>query len=169
MTNIEIEQLKSDVHEFLRYEPETGDFFWIKRTGARSAIGNKTSQCVNREGYRLIALNKKSNKAHRLAWLYVHGVWPNQIDHINGIKTDNRIDNLRDVDCRTNSHNQRVAHKNNGSGFLGVCAKASGSYQAAIRIGGKRIYLGRFASPELAHEAYLTAKCAHHPSAPTRI
>ncbi len=166
MTDSEIEQLKNDIREFLRYEPETGDFFWKKSTGRRSVVGQKTSQCINARGYRLIRLHDKSNTAHRLAWLYVHGIWPNQIDHINGIRTDNRIANLRDVDRKTNSHNQRAAHKNNGSGFLGVFAKASGSYQTSIRVDGKRIYLGRFSTAELAHEAYLKAKSIHHPTAP---
>lgn len=107
-------------------------------------------------GYRCIAINKKRYYEHRLVWLYHHGYLPEcQIDHINQIKDDNRIENLRlcprnDID---NSQNQSI-QKNNKSGCIGVyTSPTSGKWCAEIKVNKKRIHLGTFISYEDAVKA----------------
>lgn len=92
--------------------------------------------------------------AHRLAWLYVYGEWPkNQIDHINRIKTDNKIKNLRDVTNSTNQHNNAI-RRHNTSGTTGVMTlKSKNSWGAQIYVNNKRIYLGVFKTKEEAISA----------------
>lgn len=110
------------------------------------------------------ALGKKCN-AHRLAWLHFYGEWPaGEVDHINGIKTDNRIKNLRDAARELNSQNQRRAHHRNQAGLLGVTVdKARGKWLASIFHDGKKRHLGRFNSPEEAHARYIQEKRLVHP------
>jgi hypothetical protein len=89
-----------------------------------------------------------------------HGAWPSgDIDHINGQKTDNRIENLRDVTRTINSENRRGSNTNTATGYLGVSVHArSGKYRARIRAKGRLISLGLFLLPEEAHAAYISAK-----------
>lgn len=133
------EQLKS----ILRYEPETGKFYWLINSG-RAFIGNKAGN-INSEGYVRIRIDGQEYKAHRLAWLYVYGVNPeNEIDHINGIKDDNRIVNLRDVSHQENCKNQKN-RINNTSGIQGVSwNKDKKKWTAGIRMNEKWNYLGGF-------------------------
>ena len=104
------------LRELLRYVPKTGQFYWRKQCGPASRgseAGNSQSA-----GYRLIGIDKCYYYAHRLAWLYVHGVEPTgDIDHINGNPADNRIANLRECPRSKNAHATR--RRRNPSGFLG--------------------------------------------------
>jgi len=96
-------------------------------------------------GYICVRVNYKTFKAHRLIWLYVYGEWPKgEIDHINGIKDDNRIENLRDVSKSINQRNSKM-RKNNTSGITGVIwDKANSKWLPLIHFDGKPKYLGRF-------------------------
>lgn len=102
--------------------------------------------------------------AHRVAWLFATGSWPNGIiDHINGNGRDNRFDNLRVVTHSQNSQNKYKARADNVSGMLGVsCSKYAGRWVARININGKPKYLGTFGSPEDAHAVYMAEKSANH-------
>lgn len=103
-------------------------------------------------------------KAHRLAWLYITGQWPiDQIDHINGIRSDNRFCNLREIDLTGNSHQRNKPPKNNKSGFIGVYLTRSGKFRAQIGYLRTNIAIGVFDTPEQAHAAYLEAKKKYHP------
>lgn len=119
----------------------------------------------NTGGHIGFAIDRRMYLAHRLAWLYVHGSWPEgQIDHINGIRTDNRICNLRDVSRSINAQNVHGARKDNKLGLLGVCwREASKKFIAQIQVAGKVRHLGMFRTAEDAHEAYLKAKRKYHP------
>ena len=109
------EQLK----ELLHYDPETGVFKW-KDTFGRRAKQGAIAGCLRDNGYIYIKTRQKQYRAHRLAWLYTHGKFPeDQIDHINGIKNDNRIINLRAVSDKENSRNLSL-RKDNVSGHIGV-------------------------------------------------
>lgn len=155
---LELARLK----ELLSYCSDTGIFTWIKCNSNVASIGKIASSSVNSDGYSQIGIDNRQYKTHRLAWFYCHGEWPDQIDHINGNRNDNRIANLRNVSYLINCQNHRTAQKNNLSGFLGVSTKKDGTFQADIRAGGKKRYIGRFKTPEEAHEAYLKVKRELH-------
>lgn len=153
------------ISDLFHYDLNTGHF------RRKTTIGNAPSQragylagSTNSKGYVVIYVDGSGFKAHRLAWLYCNGVWPiNHVDHINGKKNDNRIANLRDATRSQNLQNQKTAHTNNPSGFLGVhWHAASNSWQAQIRVNRKRFHLGVFSTPELAHAAYVKAKRELH-------
>ena len=99
-----------------------------------------------------------------LVWLYYYGEWPiNQIDHIDCNPANNKITNLREATPVENSMNKRSPRKDNKSGFLGVnYNKDRNRFEAYICVYGKRIGLGRFDTPEEAHQAYLEAKRMYH-------
>ncbi len=144
------------VLSLLHYEPATGVFTWKRgpRAGLRAGSVDKTA------GYEQIGIDGKLYRSHRLAWLYVHGSWPaGQIDHINGVRDDNRMANLRDASSDTNNQNRKGANKNNGSGLLGAHFDArTGRYMASIMKKRRQIFIGRFDTAEQAHAAHLAKR-----------
>jgi hypothetical protein len=151
------------VRAHLNYNPITGIFTNITNRAPTIRSGT-IAGCKHSEGYIVIKLQGKAYKAHRLVWLYVHGSWPKeQIDHINGIKDDNMISNLREATNRQNQQNQKNPKKSNRSGYLGVSyRKDCGRWRATLYYNGHNKSLGDFETPELANEAYITAKREHH-------
>jgi hypothetical protein len=112
---------------------------------------------INRLGYRQIKINGKYHSASRLAWFYVHGEWPeSQIDHINRIRDDNRLCNLRCVTHRENCLNRTYAK----SVMRGTVRKRN-RWQAQISINNKTTYLGLFPTREEASAAYFIAVKKH--------
>jgi hypothetical protein len=144
------------LRDLLDYDPLTGIFCWRVPSKKGMSAGSVAGwRCNN---YLRIQIDKRSYFSHRLAWLYIHGRWPEiHIDHINGIPTDNRIKNLREA---TNSENRRNtgAQINNASGFKGVSWKAKNRrWVAQIKLHGKKMHIGLFDTPEAAHAAYCEA------------
>lgn len=162
-----VEEPMSELELFrdrLRYEPDTGKFFWRYTLPKARSIKAGDEAGTPDQGYVKIKLNGRRYAAHRIAWLLTYGEWPQQaIDHINGVRSDNRIANLRDVAPIVNSHNRRNANPKNTTGFLGVSVAGS-KFMAVICVEGRRICLGRFDTPEEAHAAYLSAKTVVHHS-----
>lgn len=146
----------------LEYDPDTGVFIWVSAPGRKVRAGT-VAGTKDRGGYRQIRYRGVVYKAHRLAWFIAHGVWPTaQIDHLNGIRDDNRISNLRDVSHTENAQNVHGAYKNNAScGMLGVTRRRK-KWEASIMSHGTRQYLGVFATPEEAYSVYIEAKRALH-------
>ena len=140
--------------KILEYSPDTGLFTWKYSRSSRAMQGT-TAGTLCLDGYVSIHLNKKIYRAHRLAWLYCFEEWPeNYIDHINGIRHDNRLDNLREATYIENSHNIKV-HKDNKVGIKGVYYnKLNNNYRAQIRYNGKTLSLGSFKTVEEAAAAY---------------
>ena len=133
----------------LHYEPATGIFTRKVRTSTRVKVGD-VAGCLNSgDGYLQIRLQSQRYKSHRLAWLYVYGVWPeDQIDHINRIRTDNRISNLREVSHKQN-HQNRSKSSHNTSGHSGVSwYKQKSRWRAQITHNQKDIHLGLFTNLE---------------------
>ena len=147
--------------ELLDYDPETGVF--VRKASRGTAKAGSVAGCMYNTGYIMIRIDSKDYTAHRLAWLYVYGCWPtNQIDHINRVKDDNRLCNLREATQSENNWNVGK-YKNNKSGLTGVSwHNSTKKWQAQISVNGKLIYLGLFDTPEEGHAAYLKAKAAHH-------
>jgi len=118
----------------MTYSRDTGLFIWNNGDIAGT---------LDKGGYVIIKVNKKAYKAHRLAWLYEYREMPSgHIDHVNHDRTDNRIDNLRDVSQAENNKNQRMYHTNT-SGVTGVTFQY-GKWKTRINVDGKRICLGSF-------------------------
>ena len=151
----------NDLRKILSYDPDTGEMFWVIRP-SRAVRAGDLAGVLDKKGYRTIGIRKRVYKAHRLAWLHVHGNWPvGLLDHINGNKSDNRLANLRVVDESGNSQNVRKPNRRNKSGFMGVIAYHR-QWRANITIDGKTQWLGDFKTLEEAHAAYLEAKRKHH-------
>lgn len=148
--------------EVLHYDPISGVFRWRIRPCKNMSAGSIAGS-IGKNGYTAITVDKVRYMAHRLAWFYVHDVWPtHDIDHLNGQPIDNRLTNLRDVPRSVNMQNQRGPRSNNQSGFLGVIRRPS-SFHAAIRFDGTLYHIGVYPTAELAYEAYLGAKRLFHP------
>ena len=146
----------------LSYDPATGVFVWIANVSKSVRRGDEAGHMAA-SGYRLIRINGIRYRAHRLAWLYVHGKWPAAfLDHRNNIFFDNRIENLREATKQQNAQNQGVS-SNNKSGFKGVSFnKRTRRWLSQIRYGGRSNFLGYFLTPEAAHAAYAAAAQKHH-------
>lgn len=129
---------------YLRYDPITGLLFWRNPIGRRASVGSVAGY-KNSFGHINLSIAGQSYTAHRLIWLHVHGVWPkDQIDHINHIPDDNRIENLREATQTENQKNKSV-QKNSTSGILGVTyCNTNYKWVASINIDGKFTFLGRF-------------------------
>ncbi|WP_054070229.1 HNH endonuclease [Pseudomonas syringae group genomosp. 3] len=158
--DIDVDALRSRLH----YDAITGLFCWIEKPSIGVSIGDEAG-FITSAGYRSIRVFGSSYLAHRLAWLHHYGEWPTgDLDHINGIKSDNRIENLRDVSRSENCQNIRSAQCNNAVGLLGVSLPKKGKrWVAQIHHNGKKRTIGYFSTPELAHEAYLSEKRKNHP------
>jgi hypothetical protein len=147
--------------ELLDYDPNTGVFTWRVSTTNRVRVGG-VAGTVHPQGYRQIRVDGRIHKAHRLAWLWMTGDWPlDQIDHINGVRADNRLANLRPATQSQNSANMRK-HATSKSGYKGVSWSADrAKWQAAIKVNGLKHFLGRFTDPAAAHAAYVAAAEKH--------
>lgn len=151
------------LNELLRYEPETGLIYWrVSRKGGRATAGAVAGYMTCR-GYIKITVGGKCLLAHRVAFALTRGSWPeNEIDHINGIKSDNRIINLREATKRQNEANKGVS-KNSCTGLKGVSfRKSRNKFVARISNGEKRRFLGLFDTAQDAHEAYCKAAKEMH-------
>lgn len=147
--------------ELLHYDPDTGVFTCRKTRGNKSA--GSVVGSIKTDGYLGFQLIEKDYRAHRLAWLYMTGEWPEVlIDHKNGNPLDNRFENLREASHSENCQNIKVATKRSKTGFLGVRKMTAPngriSFQAAIRVDKQFIYLGTHPTAEAAHAAYMAAK-----------
>lgn len=152
---------QDQVKAYFSYDNGTGRLTWKIDRGARKTKG-KIAGWTNNNGYAHIQIDEKTYSAHHIVWLYHNAELPKFcIDHINGIRTDNRIENLRRATNGENQQNQRKPQSNNKSGFLGV-VKFGKKWKAQIGDGGKRIHIGVYETPELAHKAYLEKKRELH-------
>lgn len=151
--------------EFVTYNPETGEITWAKKPNRNIEIGSQVGK-PNSWGHWCFSFKGTTLMTHRVAWFIYHSEWPqNQIDHINGDKSDNRICNLRDVTQDINMQNQHRAHIGNKSGLLGVSYKPyrkANPWRAMIKANGKNISLGSYSTAEAAHDAYISAKSVIH-------
>lgn len=172
-----------EISKLLRYEADTGKLFWRPRTPDMFISGRTSaeSQCrawnsrhAGKEaltslsyGYFAGDICNRKYLAHRVSWLLVTGGWPvDTIDHINGIRTDNRIENLRAVSNAENHKNQKRP-RSNASGVVGVSFfRRVGGWQASIMVSGRTIHLGTFVEFERAVAARKAAEIEYgfHPN-----
>lgn len=160
MTELTAERLR----QVVRYEPETGYFYWrVKPPHSRVVVGGRAGFRDRTRGYWLMSVGHVSYLGHRLAWLYVHGQWPSkQIDHKNRDRADNRLCNLREADFSQQQANRLPLGK---FGVKGVCYRPKNTrrpWVAFIQIKERYTYLGCFAKQEDAAAAYKAAAEKHH-------
>lgn len=154
MTKPESLLSKEEVFNAFSYNKAEGQIYW-KNTDkrVRRLIGKPATKMHN-TGYLLVKLKQQVLFVHRLIWLFETGEWPKHtIDHINGDRLDNRIENLRDVTNRENCQN-KVRHRK-GSLIGASYSPRDKSYRSFIMIGKKQIYLGYFKTEQEAHQAYM--------------
>jgi hypothetical protein len=152
------------LRQLLDYDPSTGILTWKARPPSmfpegrwgrvheakrfNTAYAGKVAFTQVHGGYFRGLIFGEGYFAHRIIWKWWHGADPDQVDHENHDTSDNRIANLRDVDCVTNSQNTKLL-KTNSSGCSGVVwHKRDRRWQASIRYGGKKHHLGLFARLE---------------------
>lgn len=153
----DFQMTQDELKQILNYNPITGIFTWIK-TNKEASSG----KCA--WGYKRLKIAGKTLKQHRLAWLYMTGHFPEEyIDHINGIKTDNRFCNLREATNTQNQHNRIKPSSNSSHNLIGITwNKEVSKWCARISVDRKRIHLGYFDDKEIAHQVYLNAKRKYH-------
>ena len=163
--------------ECLDYNKDTGIFTWKHRplshfntlrscNASNTKCAGKKAGAQHKNQYVRIEINSIPYRAHRLAWFYEYGIWPvEDIDHIDTVKYHNWITNLREATNAENGQNRVKAKIDNKStGLLGVRpVMGSKTFYAQITINKKKLHLGCFKTPELAHEAYVKAKREIHP------
>lgn len=152
-----------DINELkmaLEYNPESGIFIWKQNRGGSALVG-AVAGATNFRGYRSVFRLGVHLLLHRVAWAFVYGNWPQgHIDHVNQVKTDNRISNLRIATQRQNACN-RGKSKNNTSGYKGVYIYGK-KFTARINVRRKCVHLGYFADAQSASEAYVNAAKKYH-------
>lgn len=159
MAELTTERLKAVLH----YDPDTGIFTWLVSLSSRSVAGNEAGTIIH-HGYRAINIDGRRYLAHRLAWFYMTGEWPNIIDHRDRDTGNNRFVNLRNGTRRLNNQNLGM-RSDNSTGFIGV-TKQKRLFAARISNKGKMIHIGSYRTAEEAHEAYQKAKKELHEFAP---
>lgn len=156
--NMEKDYLKN----ILKYDKNKGLFYW-KNPKARNVKEGQLTGNKQKSGYITITVDSKQYLAHRLAWLYEYGVFPkNDIDHINGIRDDNRIENLRECTRQQNMYNRRL-NKDSTSGVKNVHWSAtSNKWRVRIRVNGKQIQLGVWDDLEFAELVAIEARIKYN-------
>ena len=168
------------VRQLLTYEPDTGKLFWKPRFPEQFSDGRHSPERmaawwnarfadkeaftpINSKGYHTGAIWGKMLLAHRVAWVIAHGYWPEHfLDHINGIRSDNRLCNLREATNAENLRNRGV-QKDSESGIKGVrFDRRYGRWQARITVERRQKHLGYYDTPEAAAAAYAEAARRHH-------
>lgn len=144
----------TELRSMVDYCPETGLFLWKQGPSRKCKAGDPIKGSLQPHGYIKIGLGFKRYYAHRLAWLYMVGRWPeDRIDHKNGVRSDNRFANLREA-----THPQNMINRP----AKGARRHPDGRWTAQIGINMRSVYLGSFDSEQEAHSAYLRAVSKYH-------
>lgn len=161
-----IEEIRSK----LSYNETSGRITWAVDVGSHGRIkaGHDAGAISKSDGYRYVRLmcpdgKRRGFAVHRLAYAIKNGEWPSEeIDHLNGVRADNRWANLRHASRRLNAENMRRPRVDSSTQVKGVNLLPSGRYRAQLRVAGKGIHLGVFQTAGEAHAAYVQAKREQH-------
>lgn len=153
--------IEKQLKNAFKYDPKTGSLIWAIKPSIRVEVGREVDT-QNPKGYLVVKFLGKTYLVHRLVWFLHYGTYPKgQIDHINGCRHDNRIDNLREVTQEGNSKNKKLYSKNK-TGIAGVYKMKEGCYRAVIRNHGVLKHLGYFKSLEEAAKARSEAEACYN-------
>jgi HNH endonuclease/AP2 domain len=150
--------------EFLNeiFEYKDGNLFWKVDRGNNKVKGKKANKTKKSNGYQEVKIHSKGYYAHRVIFMMIHGRWPEQIDHIDGDRSNNLLSNLREANNAQNNRNTKL-RSTNTSGFKGVSFyKSANRYIAKITVNYQSIHLGCFKTPEEAHDVYKQAALKLH-------
>jgi hypothetical protein len=148
---------QDELHDLLEYK--NGDLFWKKRLSNRAPVGSKAGYM--RKGYVNIGIQGKEYPAHSIIFCMFYGYVPKIVDHIDGTRNNNKIENLREATFNENARNCKK-HSHNTSGYKGVSwDKNRNKWMAYITINNKFKSLGRFKTKEDAYEAYCIGAKKH--------
>ena len=151
------------LNELFDYDKETGNLIWKNKPAKKVKAGAIAGSATD-NGYIKITINQKKYRAHRLVFLMHKGYLPKTLDHINGDRKDNRIENLRPATVSQNAMNRDISSKNK-SGYKGVWwDKHKNKWRAVIKTSGERIHLGYFANVEEAGQVMRKAREELHGS-----
>jgi hypothetical protein len=164
---------REQVLEVVTFCRDEGIFVWKERDTRIVGGAAWNKRCAGKRagsrhncGYRSIVIRNAKYLEHRLVWLCVYGDWPDTVDHINGVRDDNRVENLRSVSKAENARNCALSKKNT-SGVLGISFVSKiGKWEAHIRVGGKKRRLGQFINKEdaIAARGLANRKYGFHPN-----
>ena len=152
------------LNQMLSYCPSTGDLTWKPRaddayraTWWNAVMAGKKAGSAHSGGYLRLMIDGAHHMAHRVIWKMMHGFDPVQVDHINGVSSDNRLENLRDVSHQINSKNRKL-YRNNTSGIPGLMFHTRDNvWVAKIGVRGKQVQLGSFCTKEEGIAAIIAA------------
>lgn len=148
--------------EILDYDAINGIFRWKSTLSKKIKAGDEAGYISNDSGYRKITIVGKLYYAHRLAFLCMHGYLPSLVDHKNGVRSDNRIENLRECTQTQNNQNSKL-RASSKSGFKGVVKdKRTGKWESFISLNKKKKFLGYFEDIELAAFVAQEARNLHY-------
>lgn len=156
-----MESLKNELLALFEYLPD-GRLRRIVSVNNHGAQAGCFCGSLNKGGYLRTTVNGKLRYNHHIVWAMHHGSWPKMLDHINGDKQDNRIENLRECTKSQNQFNQKIS-KVNTTGVKGVTWRADRQkYRARVRAGTKEIFLGHFDTLEQAKQAITQHRAVLH-------
>lgn len=149
------------LRRLLKYCPSSGLFSWLVTSGSNSVRG-EIAGTTREDGYVRITVDGRQYWAHRLAYFYIYGRMPKVIDHKDRDRSNNALDNLRNVTYSENNQNAGLESACNKSGYKGVFKAKNDKWFARITVDGTTTHLGTFNTPEDAHDAYVAEKQRAH-------
>ena len=144
----------SEARRLLDYDPHTGVIRWKEATGRGGrATAGSAAGTINSEGYVVVRIRGRDYRAHQLAFFLMKGRWPTaQVDHVNGVRSDNRMVNLREATHEQNAANS-AKRRDSRAPFKGIRAQR-GKWVARIKDGGREYHIGTYETAEEASAAY---------------
>lgn len=152
---------QKELKRIINYDPSTGIFTWKISPRYNINMGDIAGS-IDGKGYVRLKISGSIYSGHRLAWFYMLGCWPTEIDHRNCCKTDNRYVNLRDVPHKENMQNRHSAPANSTTGALGVHVSRD-KFVARIKVDGRTRHIGVYNTIREASAAFINVKRALHP------
>lgn len=154
------QDITKEILNFL-FEYKDGELYWKFSLSSKSPKGSIAGS-IKQDKYRRIGLNKKPYLAHRLIFMMFHGYFPQVVDHIDGNKLNNRIENLRAANLSENQHNRKMS-KTNTSGYKNVTwNKRKSKWLVNVRVHSMDFHIGYFDDVELADLAAQEARDKYH-------